>query len=705
MGWVFAESLNMAKSKATLPTPPPLRFIVAPHLVQDLGLNLYTNLPKVLVEYVANAYDADSPYVDIRMNFTDIEYQRSLVKAAVEKEKKAAEGNPDALAAIIPLGKRVLPATITVKIIDRGCGMSRDDLANQFLVAGRRRREFGATTTTGGRLLMGRKGVGKLAGFGMAQKIKITTRKKNEPHATHITLDYNEIGKHRTTNDIVIPEILDPMGGGIPISGGTEVVLSMLLHEPLRTQQETIERDLSNQFWLITSAGFQIKLNGTPLRVATESYRYAWPKPDVPPEQLVDEAIETEDQQSFPFRYRLRFREESLKAAERGVRLYAHGRLAAAPSLLDAPTGMHGFRQTDYLDGVVEANFIDDQANDYIATDRQSVRWDTPLLAPLRKFLSDEIKKAVLAFQKVRDEKAEKEAEEDPFTNNLIKQALLPKHSAKAVHKMAAALASICKDGTAGSEYKDRIKILVSGVEQGDILAELQKLSREALPNFTKVVDEVTELTKQEFGDFGRYLRGRLSGILSLTKIIEHQNFALGKNEKELHQLLERNPWLIDPTYTQFLTSNQTEDTVFAKLAKELKLGNFAPTRSDTSAERPDLVFLLHSKGLNRLIIIELKAPNVKLGMEHLLQLRDYVREAREWLKKGGRPEVIIESILIGVREKMDTKAKDVKRLESELSIRLPTDAERVYDLNELLDMTKKAHEELLAIHKQQSKN
>ena len=45
-----------------------LKFKVAPHIVEDLGLNLYTTLPRVLVEFVANAYDADSPYADIRFD-------------------------------------------------------------------------------------------------------------------------------------------------------------------------------------------------------------------------------------------------------------------------------------------------------------------------------------------------------------------------------------------------------------------------------------------------------------------------------------------------------------------------------------------------------------------------------------------------------------------------------------------------------------
>ncbi|MGL6094579.1 MAG: ATP-binding protein, partial [Fimbriiglobus sp.] len=201
---------------ANMPEPPdgesnpqPLRFNVAPHLVQDLGLNLYTNLPKVLVEFVANAYDADSPIVDIQMNFDDIEYQRGLVKLQGEKDKRAAAGNLAALTSIVPLAQRVLPPTVAVKIIDRGCGMSRDDLATQFHIAGRRRREEGGgttTTTSGRRLLMGRKGVGKLAGFGVAHKVTITTRKKDELHATRIVLDFHEIGKYRTTNDIVIPD-------------------------------------------------------------------------------------------------------------------------------------------------------------------------------------------------------------------------------------------------------------------------------------------------------------------------------------------------------------------------------------------------------------------------------------------------------------------------------------------------------------------
>ena len=548
-------ALMAATEKKALPpaTPlSPLKFKVAPHLVQDLGLNLYTNLPKVLVEFLANAFDADSPIVNIEMDFDEIENQRDMLKLQVEKEKRVAKADVAKLAALVPLAKRVLPPTVTIKISDRGCGMSREELDSCFLIAGRRRREEATTKgdrSPGGRLLMGRKGVGKLAGFGVAQSVTITSRKKDSPFATRIVLDFHEIGKHRTTNDVVIPDEQVADGGGIPRTGGTEILLSSLLHEPLRSRKDTIEQALSDHFWLISAADFKIQLNGKQIKPAPLRFRYAFPCPEIPNSKLIDCTIRTEDGQEYPFRYRLRFRDESLIAANRGVRVYAHNRLAAAPSLLDAPTGMHGFRQTDYLDGIVEADFIDDQATDYIATDRQSLRWDTPLLAPLRAFLSKQIEEAVKAFQKNRDEEAKKETEEDPFTIQILTESGLPKHRVKAALKMAASLASICKDGVKGSEYKERVRIMVGGIAQGDILAELQKLAQSLLPDFNRVVEEITELTKQEFGDFGRYIRGRLNGIGSLVKIIDHQDFRLGKNEKELHDLLEKNAWLIDPTF------------------------------------------------------------------------------------------------------------------------------------------------------------
>jgi hypothetical protein len=687
----------------TMPEAPALKFKIAPHLLQDLGLNLYTNLPRVLVEFVANAYDADSPSVDIRADFALIESERSKLKAQFQYECGQCKGNEKALSALKPLSQRVLPAQLSISIIDEGCGMARNDLKDRFLITGRRRREEEKKgRSEGGRLLMGRKGVGKLAGFGVAQKVTLKTRKKGERHATKIVLDYNEIKTKSSMDEVVIPDTRLNDGGGIKNSG-TTIILSDLLHGPLGSHPDTIAAAIADQFWLIDQSNFVIKINGKPIPSKKVTFNFAWPEPEVARKKFIQDSYETEDGVKCTYKYRLRFRDVSLRGADRGIRVYAHGRLASMPSLLQIPTGIHGFKYTDYLDGVVIADFIDDQNEDYVATDRQSLRWETPLLEPLRERLTAEIRKACTAYYNERQEQAEKEAKEDSFTKRVIKAAKLPPHRQAALTKMAVALGSHVDGGVKSEEYKSQFKIVADAMQQGDILHSLRGLAQQPLPNLAQVIEEVSELTARELADFTTYIYGRLNGIDALRSITSAQDFKKGGNEKEIHDLLNRNPWLIDPTFTQFLTSNQTEDTVFVKLAQQLKVGKYTPKNKPPSEDRPDLVFLLGSDGLNRVVIVELKAPNVPLDKDHLDQLRGYIIRARKWLQDRNRGNYQVEGILIGCRAPVDSKAAKVILLADHLENRKGSD-ERVFDLTEVLAQTKKAHEELLEIYKRASK-
>ena len=106
---------------------------------------------------------------------------------------------------------------------------------------------------------------------------------------------------------------------------------------------------------------------------------------------LVHEVLLVDDGRSkVAFEYRLRFRppKNQLPAKARGVRVYAHHRLASVPDLLDVKSSAHGFQYTSYLDGIVVANFIDEQPTDYISTHRQNLRWETPILSRSQR-LSD----------------------------------------------------------------------------------------------------------------------------------------------------------------------------------------------------------------------------------------------------------------------------------------------------------------------------
>ena len=369
----------MKENVPTMTKKDPLKFHVAPHIVQDLGLNLYTSLPRVLVEFVANAYDADSPVASITMDLEKIDQARK----DLQKQWKAKQSSKASLA------EQTLDESLTIEVEDSGHGMSRDELQEKFLIAGRRRREGGAFRSPKDRILMGRKGLGKLAGFGVAHCVTVVSRKAGENHATKIVLDYDELIKHRLIHEVPIVDKTLKNGGGFE-SQGTRIILSRLVFEPLKSKEATIANAIGDHFSDIAQSEFLITLNGKSVRPTPRTFVFAYPADaSLDMSDLVDHEYAVEGKK-VKFQYRIKFTGPSkqMTAGERGVRIYAHNRLASSPNLLDMKTGIHGFHNTHYLYGVVRADFIDDEETDYIATDRTNLRWETPLLLPMRTHLS-----------------------------------------------------------------------------------------------------------------------------------------------------------------------------------------------------------------------------------------------------------------------------------------------------------------------------
>lgn len=683
----------------------PLKFKVAPHIVQDLGFNLYTNLPRVLVEFVANAYDADSPYAKVRLDNHEIEKARKVIKAEWECEKKKA---PKTGKKVDRLAERVLPDQCQIVIEDAGIGMSRQDLQDKFLVAGRRRRKDDQKgRTEAGRILMGRKGLGKLAGFGIAQLITIISRARDETTLTKIVLDYNELITVTDTNEIPISETTLEELEGFP-EHGTWIVLSRLLYEAMGSRLSTIEHRVGDHFAQIDPKDFRIELNGTIVKATPRKHVYGWPNPELPVDQVVKGSFSTEDGSTYEFHYRLRFVEDraALEARERGVRVYAHRRLATAPELLGADTNMHGFRMTDYLDGVVYADFIDDQPEDYIATDRQSLRWESPLLAPMYELLSREIKNACYHRQIARDKEKQEEVKEDDFTRKEIEKAELSRREQKAAYRIAAAISSLHKKGYEDEGYRAQFTEVMGGLGRGEILTTLAELAKQENPDLDRVVAQVTRLTAAELDGFYKYVKGRINGIEALRKIVVSVDFKKTKNEDQLHELLNNCPWLIDVTFFEFLTSNQSEKTVFRQLEKVLEIGRETPPDYDASVPdeadpggrnlRPDLVFLLGNGTLNRLVVTELKAPNTPLYGDHYRQLQKYVRDAKKWLRQRDMRNVTVEGILIGSFGPIDSKANEVEWLQEEIEKTRNQGECRVFGIDVLLERAEQVHKGLL---------
>lgn len=111
-----------------------------PQTINHLGLRMYSTLPPALAEMISNSYDADAENVTITLS-----------------EENGA------------------PKEIEIK--DDGIGMSLDEIKTKFLVIGRDRRVDGDEPSPKfKRLPTGKKGLGKLALFGLAKTITICTR-------------------------------------------------------------------------------------------------------------------------------------------------------------------------------------------------------------------------------------------------------------------------------------------------------------------------------------------------------------------------------------------------------------------------------------------------------------------------------------------------------------------------------------------------
>ena len=113
------------------------------NVIEHLGLKLYQNRPtNVIAEMVSNSWDADAARVWIDLAFDTAS-----------------------------------PSTNCIAIADDGSGMSLEVIRHSYLVISlpKRTADNPDTRSFTGRHLMGRKGIGKLAPFGIATKIDIIT--------------------------------------------------------------------------------------------------------------------------------------------------------------------------------------------------------------------------------------------------------------------------------------------------------------------------------------------------------------------------------------------------------------------------------------------------------------------------------------------------------------------------------------------------
>ena len=325
-----------------------LKMTFDPNTIEHLGVRMYSTLPPVLAELIANAYDAKADWVALNLNDKDI-------------EKK-------------------------ITIDDNGEGMSFDEINSKFLRIGRNRRIEDATQITSkGRKIIGKKGLGKLSFFGISQEIEIATKKDGKENVFIMSWEDIKASKKEYNPKIIIKD-----KSCSSEDKGTKITL-----RKIRRETDFAPEDLANSLSkiFIIDPDFKITIQHnleSPISVGNER-KYAELEKEVEWAIPTNSNLETDYEKKEQVVGQLIATKKPIspKTNMRGIALFSRKKLVNLPEYFSDSTSSHFF---SYLTGWLEVDFIDDLKDDVITTNRQSLNWGHPEIQKLRKYLQDLIR-------------------------------------------------------------------------------------------------------------------------------------------------------------------------------------------------------------------------------------------------------------------------------------------------------------------------
>jgi len=592
----------------------------AGNIVKHLGVQMYAGRPvPAIAELISNAWDADGTKVEVRL----------------------------------PLDEPWDPANVNqfIDVADDGNGMTWDMVRDAYLDVGRDRREAEKTDRSpGGRLLQGKKGVGKLAGFGIADVVEVQSVHKDRDRKVaekvlvwfRLSLsDLKKVEKGPAPVDLIYagPVSKAPKGGRR--EKGTTVTLRQL-HERRAQNADRFHHSMAQRFLLIGSR-FHVRINGEGLREEDIKLQWRWPEKG----WAVDEV-----KGCGPIQYWLGFTAQPRKQNEgelSGILIYTRDKISQEATFFDISggvTGQHGLR---YIVGMVKAEWLDagTDAPDLIATHRGAIAWESPQGTALQEWGQRLLRKYLSEWAKLRTELRERQI-----------QVMRPELKAR-IERLAPSYKDVALRfydrfktiEMEPDEFEDILSWFLDALENATLRRILQKL-REANVTDLEQLDEL--LSKMEVRTAVTLLQiidSNLAAIETLEKM--HREDA--KERSVISKHLEKNPWLIDLTWML----NKAEARVCTWIQKEFGL---EPKGHEGDDNRADF-FCVGVGGV--LHVVEIKRGAYEAKAQDFLQADKYREYVMNRFGELTDPKAVkyayVQSHLIAA--KLHKDAKNLKQM------------------------------------------
>ena len=577
------------------------------NVLKHLGFGLYSNIAAVLSEVVANAWDADAQHVSIEID--------------------AKGGN--------------------VTIEDDGHGMTIDDANDKYLHVGYERRNQEAKTPEFKRSVMGRKGIGKLSLFSIAQTVQVHSVRDNIRHGfimdskeiEEIITDSRERDYHPTEVDLA----------EIDIARGTRIVLTNMKRK-LQWTGRHLRRRLARRFSIIGAQhNFAITLDGEPITIEDREYhdklQYLWSfGPDGERCRGAAKKLENSEQRTGAIDghpdYEIdgwigsafvsgQLKEPDTSESINKIVVIVRGKLAQEDILEEFG---EGGLYTKYLLGEIHADFLDlDDEDDIATTSRQQLIEEDPRYEALKKKLHSELKYIQSRWTDLRNEQGTQEALEFPQIKEWF--GWLDADQRRAAERLFGKINQLPLD-----DPDQKRQLFVSGVlafESLKFRSMLHRLDDVSVENLEALNQVFVQLDDLEASAYYQVARDRLQVIRKLTDLVDEN-----AKERALQEHLYKHLWLLDPSWERATHTEIMESRMMTALRSVVD--------SLTDEQKNARLDIYYSTTGNRHVIIELKRADRLLNTTDLYgQISKYYGAAERVLADSDRGNEPLEIVCV----------------------------------------------------------
>lgn len=649
---------------------PNSRFVmrISLNVLNHMGLYLYSNTPAVLAEAIANAWDADATEVHVDL----------------DKDAK------------------------TISVRDNGVGMDLDDINEKFLYVGYRKRSSGAKSETQkGRKPMGRKGIGKLSLFSIANRIAVHTKKSGSQRESFL-MDADKIREAIEAEDPSIAKVYEPeqidFDADIADQGTTLRITDLKRLHLTKSTSTGLKKRIARRFSILDD-DFHVFVNGEKVTFQDRDYfhraRFVFQYGKDYSGLCTNLDKENETGQPMKYDRPARFKEDGKQDSNGSLAITGWIAIARRSNDLDGENAddnlnkiaivvrgkvaqediLQDFRLggmiTKYMFGEINAEFLDEDNKEDIATSsRQSISEEDHRFKALKSFLRDELVHIWKATNKLKEKKGLDNAlQENPPLAEWYEG--LPKRFKPSAVRIFAEI------DRANIEEERKRDFYANGV------LAFERLKMDTAVDMLNIIDEsnlesflefLADIDAIESANYREIVNERLKVIRKLQ-----QSVAEDARERVLEEYIFDHLWLLDPAWERATQYASMEERIQESLP------------NDTDAQRTLRTDIRYRRVAGAHVVLELKRGSRRVAKTDIeAQLTRYIRATEVKLKNDPKEAALpIEGICLVGKLPQGWDNENERRIDEES---LRPRRIRVMTYDELINNAESAYAKFLEV-------